>query len=202
MFVFVTFAVITIQIKSNKRKYYDENNNVLFIAVDYTRYMSMLPFAAEPPRPRSKEVVQAGLLFAGILVIFAVGQLFSFEKFVPLMESYGLPGGHPMATAIACILVVSEVFALPFLLRMTTSPLMRWTGMVCAWIAVVVWSGLVVWQNATLDMMTNTGILGASITLPVGWWSIWFCLALLILAGWTSWGLWPQERRAKKSRKY
>ena len=91
------------------------------------------------PQPRTKNSATVALLLAGILVIMAVGQLFSFEKFIPLIESYWLPGGHGTAVVVASLLVTAEVFALPFLLRMRLSTLMRIVSMVAGWLVVAGW---------------------------------------------------------------
>ena len=123
-----------------------------------------------------------------------VGQLFSFEKFIPLIESFGLPGGHGTATAIAGIIVVSEVFALPFLLRMWVSPLLRSMSMVLGWVAPFAWIVLAVWLNVTASAAGNVGIFGTKVVLPVGWWIVCYAVALAILSAWASWGMWPVAR--------
>ena len=45
-----------------------------------------------PTTPRTKDSQHAAIAFAGILIVMALTQLFSFEKFIPLLEGFHLPG--------------------------------------------------------------------------------------------------------------
>lgn len=145
--------------------------------------------------PRSEAAGIAAWAYAAILVVMVVLQLFSFEKFLPLIEGYWLPGGHGTATLIAGLVVVSEVFALPFLLRMPLSPLMRWFSLVCSLLVAVVWTGLGIAAVASDSAMTNSGVLGTKIALPFGWPQLVWAVGLGILAVWSAWGLWPARQK-------
>lgn len=149
------------------------------------------------PQPRTKNSATVALLLAGILVIMAVGQLFSFEKFIPLIESYWLPGGHGTAVVVASLLVTAEVFALPFLLRMRLSTLMRIVSMVAGWLVVAGWLKLAIWANVAANALSNIGFFGVHVMLPVGWWAVLFTLALGVLFVWAAWGLWPLKQSQK-----
>lgn len=149
------------------------------------------------PKPRTRHSANIALFFAGIVLVMALGQLFSFEKFIPLIESYELPGGAGTALIVACVLVTLEVFALPFLLRMQLSKLMRTVSMVAGWLVVTAWLKLVVWANLTVNEVDNIGLFGVHVPLPVGWWAVLFVIALGILAAWASWGLGSFKRTAK-----
>lgn len=151
----------------------------------------------DAPKPRTKNSTIVALLLAGILAVMVVLQLFSFEKFIPLIATYWLPGGHGTATLVAGVLVVTEVFALPFLLQMPLSRLMRIVSMVCGWLAVSLWLKLSLWANLTLNSVDNVGFFGTSVNLPVGWWAVLFTAALGVLAIWSAWGLWPMTNSAK-----
>jgi len=158
----------------------------------YTRDMKIQFALAEPAgKPKTDNVHTVALLFAVILLLMAVAQLFSFEKFVPLIETFGLPGGEAMAVLTAGVIVVSEVFALPFLLRMRLSPLMRVVSMMCGWLTVASWLVLVIWANVAKPDIETVGFLGTSIDLLLGWWTVVYVIALGILAAWASWGMWP-----------
>lgn len=141
------------------------------------------------PKPRTQLSANIALFFAGIVLVMALGQLFSFEKFIPLIESYRLPGGASTALLVACILVTLEVFALPFLLRMQLSKLMRTVSMVAGWLVVTAWLKLALWVNLTVNEVDNIGLFGVHVQLPVGWWAVLFVLALGVQAAWASWGL-------------
>ncbi len=160
--------------------------------------MSILAVATDAAHPKTHNVKQIALLYAFILVLMVVGQLFSFEKFIPLVESFWIPGGHGTATLVACVIVVGEVFALPFLLRMRLSPLMRVFSMACGWIVALLWLKLTFWAVLGTNSIDNVGLFGASLRLPVGWWAVLFSLALCILSAWASWGMWPLPGHTKK----
>ncbi len=114
--------------------------------------------------PRSKVAVQVAWLYAVVLVIMIVGQLFAFERFIPIIYDYWLPGGYGTAVLVACVTVVAEVFALPYLLRMPLSPLMRQCSMVCSVIVPLIWGGLVVYHFGYGGHLANAGMFGAKVT--------------------------------------
>lgn len=118
----------------------------------------------------------------------ALAQLFAFEKFVPLVESFWLPGGKPAAYLVAALIVISEVFALPYLLGMRLSPAMRVISMVFTAVASAIWLYISLWLNLTTNAIMNIGFLGVKLPLPVGWWAVFFMLALLVLSVWIMWG--------------
>ncbi len=142
-------------------------------------------------RPRVREAQKVAYLYAAILVIFVLAQLYTFDDFLKLMDSFWLPGGEPLTHLLAGIIVVSEVFALPFLLSMNLSRLMRVVSMGLSWLVPIIWIKLSFWLVFAANAASNIGYLGTVVRLIPGWWSIFFSLALGILAGWSSWGLWP-----------
>ncbi len=148
-------------------------------------------------QPKSDNVRIVAIIFAVILVIMVVAQLFTFEDFPALIADYLLPTGTRLAPMLAAIIVSVEVLALPFLLGMAVSPLMRWLSMVCGWVAVAIWIKISLWLVITMNVATNAGILGATIKVPIGWWTVLFSLLLGGLAIWSSRGLWPRVPRAK-----
>ena len=154
-----------------------------------------------PGKPESERAAQAALLLAILLTIMAVGQLYEFEKFIPLIESFGAPGGHGGATLLAGMIVTSEVFALPFLLRMQTSPLMRVMSMLFGWLVISIWVVLTMWLSVTANAVTNIGLFGTKVDIPAGWWAVCYSTALGILAAWAAWGVWPFRTAKHKSAK-
>lgn len=103
-----------------------------------------------------------------------------------------LPGvNDPLAKLLAALVVTAEVFAVPFLLCMRLSPLMRVCSMVLGWLSIAWWLYVLVWENVTVTALGSNGLFGATLTLPLGWWSVCFMLGVGVLAGWASWGLWP-----------
>ena len=168
----------------------------------YTRttMTHILATAEWPPSPRTPDAKKAAFVYAFLLVVMTAAQLFSLEKFIPLLDSMELPlGGRFWAV----LLVVCGVLALPFLLRMKLSVAMRWVSMVAGWVVPAAWLLLAVWVNV-VGGVDNIGFLGASVRLIPGWWAVCVVAGLGILAAWASWGLWPGkrtphlERRRKK----
>lgn len=151
--------------------------------------------ATKAPTPRSETAKKVAWLYVAVLVIMVVGQLFSFEKFIPLMADYWLPGGHATATLIACVIVVGEVFALPFLLRMPLSLLMRWFSLGCGLLAAGIWVILGIVAIVGGGDVANSGVLGTKVTIPTGWAQLLWAFSLSILAVWSVWGLWPEPRK-------
>ena len=159
--------------------------------------MRLFHAATRAGKPESERAAQAALLFAVLLIIMAVGQLYEFEKFIPLIEGFGVVGGHQGAILIAGLIVVAEVLALPFLLRMQVSPLMRVVSMSLGWLAVALWIVITIWLSFTVNAVTNVGLFGTKVDIPAGWWAVCYVAALGILAVWSAWGLWPFAKAAR-----
>jgi len=159
--------------------------------------MSIFVKSTPAPAPRTSESAKVSLLYAAILVIFAVAQLFTFEEFVVYMQSVNLPFSDGVNYAVAPLLVVAEVFALPFLLRMRLSPAFRYLSMILSCLAAFMWIFLAL-RIVLSDNATNSiGFLGTLVTLTPGYWAIFISLSLGILAVWSAYGLWPGKRATK-----
>ena len=152
-------------------------------------------YAVAAGKPRSEITKNVALGYAVILVVMVILQLFSFEKFIPLMQDYRLPGGHGTATLVACVIVFCEVFALPFLLRMRVSPLMRWFSLACGIIVPLLWTWLAVTVLMAENTLTNSGMLGTKLAVPAGAAQLILSLILFALAAYSTWGLWPTLRK-------
>jgi len=128
----------------------------------------------------------------------AVTQLFTFEDFPAVVSGLWLPGGDGTAKILVAVLVAGEVLALPFLLSLKTSRLFRVVSMLLGWGVAIAWTVLTVWENLTIGFISSSGILGATVPLPVGWWGVFFSLALGVLVAWASWGMWPLPKKKSK----
>lgn len=158
--------------------------------------MSIFVHSTVAPEPRTRDAATISILYAVILVTFAVAQLFTFEEFLPYVQSLHLPFGDKLSYAFAPILVISEVFAIPFLLRMRLSPAFRYLSMGLGVLAAILWIFLSIWINTSGTKVNSVGFLGDVVTLMPGWWAVFLSLSLGILAAWSSWGLWPGKRKA------
>lgn len=199
MFVFVTFAVATVAELFSKHKHNDKNNNNLPGSEVTGILNSMSFFATVTPAPsaRSLDARRIALLYAGLLVIMVLGQLFTFEEFVALLGAYQLPGGDRAALVSGSAIVVLEVFALPFLLSLPLSRAFRWVSLACGWLVSLTWLLLSLWAVLTGPSIATIGLIGTVLPITVGWWAVCISLALGVIAAWTSWGMWPGHSAAK-----
>ena len=162
----------------------------------YTLSMSIFAQPTEAPIAKTKDAKRVAIFYAGILLIMVVGQLFTFEEFTLLITSFNLPGGVRFAHFITAFLVVAEVFALPFLLRMPLSRAFRWVSMTLGILVALIWIFLSVWIVTMAKDAANIGFLGTVVDIMPGLWAVFISAALLVLATWASWGLWPLNRGA------
>lgn len=166
--------------------------------------MSIFVSATPAPVPKTKDVRRIATFLAGVFVVMAVAQLFTFEEFLVLVEGFGFASGPGFAHLFTAVLIAAEVFAIPFLLRMRLSPLLRWVSVGMGWIAAALWVFVAVWLVFHEGFVTNVGFIGAVAEMMPGWWAIFMSIALAILVGWASWGMWPAKqtiKRVKKTRK-
>lgn len=157
--------------------------------------MSVLVKATPAKAPRTRDSQTITYFYAAILVVFVLAQLFTFDNFLPLLAGFNLPGGDTTAYLLGGVIVASEVFALPFLLNMSLSPLMRVVSMGLGWLVPFIWFLLILWLNINIGSTSNVGFLGTIAHLSCGPWAILISLALGILAAWSSYGLWPGRRK-------
>jgi len=144
-------------------------------------------------KPTQLSVVAASLYLAGFFVVTAVLQLFAFESYPDVIRSYGLPMASELALPFAALVVCLEIFAIPYLLWMKLSPLMRWVSMISGWIAIAYWLVVGIWQGVTDVYIPNAGLFGAKILMPQGRWLVSYCAVLLILMIYV---VWSTRRRA------
>jgi len=157
--------------------------------------MKFLRKTTPASKPRTKESGQIAYAYAIVLIVLVLCQLFTFDKFLTLLQGFAFPGGDVTAHLVGSMIVISEVFALPFLLEMNLSPLMRVISMVFGWIASLVWFKLALWLIFVANSVTNIGILGTVVAVIPGWWAVYISIALGTMAVWASWGLWPGKRK-------
>lgn len=157
----------------------------------YTFTMSIFAKATPAPTPKTKDVQRLAVVYAVILAAMAIAQLCSLDQFLRLITSFDFPGGVRYAHFIAALLIVAEIFGLPFLLRMSLSPAFRWLSMVLGWLVALIWTSVSLWLVLQESYVNNVGFLGTVIAVIPGWWAIFISLTFGILAGWASWGMWP-----------
>lgn len=151
----------------------------------------ILPTPQKALPPKTDATKQISLLYAGLLTVMAVAQLFTFETFIELIPSYDLPIGEGFKVALPALIVAAEVFALPFLLRMALSPAFRWFSMFCGWFVALAWFLISIWIVTMNPGVLTIGFLGTAVDLLPGWWAVLISFSFGILAAWSAWGLWP-----------
>lgn len=150
--------------------------------------MSIFVSATPAPRLKTKNIRAISLFLGAALATMALLQLFTFEQYPERLMSVGiLPA---MASLLATFIVVAEVLALPFVLRLQLSPAFRMVSMVAGWVVALKLLTLAIIENFTAPA-GHDAVFGATLSLPVGGWTVCMTLALCILVAWTSWGMWP-----------
>lgn len=181
--------------ENNAGKRYKKPNVVVSDFGPYTKVMSIFVKSTIAQKSRTVDAQRIAYFYAAILVVFALAQLFTFDDFIRLLESFVSPSMAPIADLLGGVIVVGEIFALPFLLRMDTSPLMRFVSMGFSWLVPAIWFKLSLLLVLTTNAIHNVGFLGTKVSLTPGWWAVFFSIALGILAAWAGWGLWPAKRK-------
>ena len=147
------------------------------------------------PKLKAEYVKYLSWTYALIVTVMVVLQLFAFEDFIPLLGEYILPSGLTTPTFVAVLIVAVEVFALPFLLHMSLSPLMRWLSLVCGLAVAGAWVKLSLWALWNDNILENSGLLGSKIAVPGGWLAALISFGLLALALVCIWGMWPRVNK-------
>jgi hypothetical protein len=136
------------------------------------------------------------MLVAAIYIVMVLAQLFSFTRFSDVIYTMWLPTvDSATASLLAALVVIAEVFMMPFLLGMVLSPAMRALSMSLGWLVTIWWIVTLVRQNVMGVALDSSGLLGATVAVPSGWWSVLFMLGVAVLVAWVSWGQWPAARR-------
>lgn len=100
-------------------------------------------------------------LLASLVIVMLTAQLMTFEKFIPVMENYRLPGGDQAAHLFVVLLVIAQWLSLPFLLRMSLSPLFRALSLGMLVYVMCAWIFLSYWVLTTQPPLTGSGIFGS-----------------------------------------
>lgn len=160
VFVFYYSLAITVNAYKIKRKHFCIKYNATSITGRII--VAMVKFA-KSYMPSSKIGLYPQLavwLLVLILILMAAAQLVDMKSFVEALTKYQLPSRETSPQITAAILAICEVFALPFLLRMRLSYLMRWFSLLCGWIAVLLWACLSVWAFTHDLILSNAGLFG------------------------------------------
>jgi hypothetical protein len=124
--------------------------------------MIILPKAVNPPKPIKPYGITLGRIAAVILIVMALIHLFRIDTFLPILDTY-LPGGGVAAGFMGVVIIFSEVFAVPFALRMKLSPLAHMVSGALLALAPLWWLLIDIWMYGLRD---GTGQLGGFVAVP------------------------------------
>jgi hypothetical protein len=162
--------------------------------------MKLFVTATPAPEARTPSTRAISFIYAAIIVVMLVAQLFSFEEFIQHLITLDLPGGRPTAHFVAAFTVAMELFALPFLLRMKTSPAFRYVSLAAGWIVAFIWIYISSWILLTVPEASTIGFLGTVVDTTPGGWGVLLSILFGIMAVWTTWGMGPQKPQQRKKR--
>ena len=146
---------------------------------------NIFPKAVNPPKLVKPYAPVLGYLAAGMSALFAIVHMFRIDTFLPIVDRV-LPGSSTSAGWFVVTVILAEVFALPFLLRMKLSPLAHIVSGFLGILAPLMWTLLSIW---TLGTSPSTGQLGEFVSLPSSALLVTGNLAWLALVFTTLWTL-------------
>lgn len=124
--------------------------------------MVVLPRATKPPKLVKPYGLWLGRVAALISMGMALVHLFRIDTFIPILDA-ALPGGIVVAIFVAKLVILSEIFAIPFALRMKLSPLAHLVSGALLVFAPLWWVAIDV---MTVGLARNTGQLGEFVAVP------------------------------------
>ncbi len=154
--------------------------------------MNLKSIKAHPAAPaKTSNSQQMGIFLGVFILVMALCQLITFSKFVEIIYQTNLFPYIYDGVALVATLILFEILAVPFLLRLKISDGLRVTSMIMGWLIVLTWLFLSIWMWRAPNPSGQWGLFGTLIPLMAGPWSIAFSAALVTGMAWASWGLWP-----------
>ncbi len=153
-----------------------------------------LPVSQTAPKLRNVHGTALGWVAAAIMIVFAVIHLFRIDTFVPEL-SRALGGDRTLTLWLGSGIIVAEVFALPFLMRMRLSTLAQYSSGALSVIVPLFWCLIAVWSYGS-DV--STAQLGEFKALPSSGLLIAGNVAWLCFAYFTLWALGYDHRPHEK----
>jgi len=119
------------------------------------------------PKNRSKQTTMLGTLSALVILILLLLQLFGFEELPEILRYFWGLGSKESGMVAAAFLVIMELLALPALLGMKLSPLMRWLSTASGGLVVLYWT-IASLYAISLGQVKDSGIFGDKFSLVGG----------------------------------
>lgn len=137
--------------------------------------------ATDPPKLKKPYAAKILWVLAGIMLIMALLHLVRIDKLIPAMaDTLGDNG----AAWFVALIVIGEVLALPYLLRMKLSPGFRFVSGLLVVLVPLAWTCLTIWA---LGSEHSTGQFGSYVSTPATWWSVVLNFAWLAASDWALW---------------
>jgi len=156
--------------------------------------MMKLPKAVAPPKLVKPYGVWLGRVAAVVLAGMSLIHLFRIDTFIPILDA-ALPSGQGFATTIALLVVLSEVFAIPFALRMKLSPLAHIVSGALMVFAPLWWVAISI---MTIGLADNTGQLGEFVVTPASWLVLGINIAWVLFSYYTLYTLGYDQTRPSR----
>ena len=157
------------------------------------------PVKLSPPLKKQTDLI-VPFVYAGIITVVLLAQLFLFEEFFYLFRDFGFFGLPAIAMLFSAVMVVIEFFALPFALYISgISKAMRNMSMICGWLVPFFWmfASILLFGKE----VTGLSVLDKTIDVQFGWFGVLFSLVAFGLAVWTTIKLCPSARNIVKRKK-
>lgn len=136
---------------TDSRHYGLVNKNVILGTV-----MIIFPKATNPPKLVKSYGLWLGRASAGVLVVMALVHLFRIDTLVPILDEI-LPGGSVLAGLATVAIIFSEIFAVPFALRMKLSLFAQLLSGALVALAPLWWLLLSIWTYDTGQQVGQFG---------------------------------------------
>lgn len=138
------------------------------------RIVVKLPRAVAPVAPSNDLAIYLSYGLAATLLLVAIANLWHTSQLVTGLNDV-LPGGWTFAAWTVVVLVLSQLLAVPYLLRLKLSPLAHVTSGLLSVLAPLIWCLIAIWSLGRPEV---TNLLSGYVNLPASW------LAVAILLLW------------------
>lgn len=132
--------------------------------------------ATKPPKPLSKRAARIGRIAAGILAFFAIVQIIGIVQVVDGLGAQFL-GNEGWAIFVIVLVLLSEILAIPFLLRAKMSDLARLKSGFFAVLAPWMWVMILIWSVGEGFSAVQFGVFGS---FKAEWWLLILNVAWLV----------------------
>lgn len=143
--------------------------------------MVVLPKPVNPPKPLKPRAVLLGRVLAAMVVLLTLLQLVRIDRVAVLFDDI-LPGNEVFAGFAVSLIMISQVFSVPFLLRIKLSPLGHVVSGALVALAPLWWLLVHIWS---FGLVESTGQLGGFVDVPSNVFTVSWTLAWLVVSYYT-----------------